>query len=221
MDITFLGYSCFKIRGKNTIIVIDPYSPEVSGLKLGKVSADIVLVTHNHPGHNNISAVSENPFVVTGPGEYEIKGTRVFGLPTFHDKENGSLKGKNTMYQITIDGINILHCGDLGHTLPENILGQLEDIQVLMVPIGGNSTITSKEALVVVIQVEPQIIIPMHYAKIGKSDKTEKLERSDIAEVDQFLKELGQDVKPVEKLTVTKDKLPEETQLVVLEAKND
>lgn len=213
MEIIYLGYSCFKIRGRNTSIIIDPYSSDASNFKLGKVTADIVLVTHNHEGHNNVAGVSENPFVVRGPGEYEIKGVRIFGLPTFHDKEEGKTKGKNTIYQVTIDGINILHCGDLGHILPEKIVEELDDINIIMVPIGGNSTITSKEALETVSDLEPSVVIPMHYATIGNGDKKS-------AEVDDFIKELGEEIKPVEKLVVSKDKLPENTQLVILEAKN-
>ena len=118
VDIYYLGHSCFRIKGKKTTVVIDPFNPTAIGLKLPKdLMADIVLSTHNHDGHNNVSAVSGDPIVITGPGEYEVKGVTIFGMGTFHDEEKGKSRGRNTIYKFTVDGITFLHLGDLGEKI--------------------------------------------------------------------------------------------------------
>ncbi len=117
MEIKYLGHSSFLIETKTAKIVIDPFDEKSVGLPFPKVSADIVLVTHQHPDHNNVAAVSGTPFVISGPGEYEVKNVKVDGLSCFHDADGGKERGKNTVYQIRSEGLSILHCGDLGHQL--------------------------------------------------------------------------------------------------------
>ncbi|QQG43222.1 MAG: MBL fold metallo-hydrolase [Candidatus Daviesbacteria bacterium] len=210
MDIYWGGQALFKIKGKTATIVIDPFDPEI-GLKLPKdLSADAVLVTHSHHDHNNSAAVLGNPLVFDGPGEYEVKGAIITGISSFHDNENGAQRGLNTIYQLIIDDVNIVHLGDLGQSiLSEAQVAQIETADILLIPVGGVYTISGKIASNIVSQLEPKIIIPMHY-------KVEGL-KFELEGVENFLKEMGaENVIPQPKLTITKDKLPDEPQVVVL-----
>jgi L-ascorbate metabolism protein UlaG (beta-lactamase superfamily) len=166
MEIIWHGQSCFSIKTKEGTIVIDPFA-EI-GLPELKLKADIVLVTHDHPDHNNISAVkaisSEKPFIVSSPGEYEIGSIVINGLPSFHDNEQGAKRGQNTIYTFSAEDITLCHLGDLGQKfLSDQQLETLNGIDILMVPVGGNYTIDGNEAGDIVSQIEPKIVIPMHY----------------------------------------------------------
>lgn len=210
MDINWYGQSCFRIKGKNASIVIDPFDPETTGLKLPKdMEAQVLLLTNSHHNHNNISAVSGNPLIISGPGEYEISGVSVVGVGSYHDDSEGTERGKNTIYRILIDGINVVHLGDLGHVLSEEQLAQIDATDILLIPVGGKYTIDSEAAAKVVAQMESRIVIPMHYQIPGL--------KSELESADPFLKEMGaENVVSVLKLSITKDKLPEVTQVVVL-----
>ncbi len=210
MEISWFGQSCFKIKGKSAGVVVDPFDPEILGLKLPKdLTADLVLSTHTHTDHNNTGAVLGNPVVITGPGEYEVKGVSVHGVGSFHDNSQGSERGINTVFNILIDGINVVHAGDLGHLLSEEQVSEIGACDILLLPVGGNYTIDGEGAAKVVAQLEPRIIIPMHYKSEGS--------KADISGAEGFLKAMGaENVTPVPKLVVTRDKLPEETQVIVL-----
>lgn len=211
MDINWFGQACFRIKGKNATVVIDPYDPDMLGLKLPKdLTADAVLQSHEHKDHSHLEAVTGDPIQITGPGEYEVKGISIVGVPTFHDKVQGAERGMNTVYNIAIDGINIVHLGDLGHTLSEEQSQLIDVADILLIPVGGVYTIDAKEAAQVVSQLEPKVIVPMHYALPGL--------KVELAPVEDFLKELGKEVgEPVVKYSITKDKLPEEPQVVVFQ----
>jgi L-ascorbate metabolism protein UlaG (beta-lactamase superfamily) len=210
MDIYWYGQACFKIKGKQSTVLIDPYDPTMLGLKLPKdLSSDMVLQTHDHHDHANIAATDPESIKITGPGEYEVKGVAVTGVSTFHDNQKGAERGKNTIFNIEVDGVNIVHLGDLGHTLEESQLEEIGSVDILLIPVGGVYTIDAKDAARVVAQLDPKIVIPMHY----KLDEL-KVELEPLA---NFLKEMSIE-NPVAqpKLSVTKDKLPEEMQIVVL-----
>jgi L-ascorbate metabolism protein UlaG (beta-lactamase superfamily) len=208
MDIFWLGHSCFRIKGSQATLITDPYSPDL-GYTMGKQSARIVTVSHDHPGHSYIKGINDEPKALTGPGEYEISGVLIVGMKTYHDAENGEKRGKNTIYLIQIDEISICHLGDLGHTLSTEQIEELEDIDVLLLPVGGVSTIDATKAAEVVRQLEPKAVIPMHY-------KTEALKRQ-LAPVDTFLKEMGvKDIEPQTKLTFNRTTLPQNTQVFLL-----
>lgn len=211
MDIYWLGQSCFKIKGKSATLVIDPFDPEFTGLKLPKdLDAQVVLSTHSHKDHNNIGAVSGSPMVIAGPGEYEVAGVSVEGVSTFHDSVAGVEKGINTIYHMLIDGINIVHLGDLGHKLTENQLGKIDNTDILMIPVGGKFSLDSELAVEVVAQLEPKIVIPMHY-------QIPELKIEGLETVDLFLKEMGsENAETQPKLSITRDKLPDTTTVVVL-----
>lgn len=210
MDIYFYGQACFRLKGKTASVLVDPYKEDFTGLKLPKdLSANVALSTHNHDDHNNLDAVTGANLKITGPGEYEIDGVSVMGVSTFHDKEEGSQRGRNTVYNITIDGLNIVHLGDLGHTLSESAIEEIGATDILLVPVGGVYTIESKTAADVVAQLEPKIVIPMHYKLPNLKFELDPLEN--------FLKEMGfEKAEAQPKLSITKDKLPDELQVVVL-----
>lgn len=214
MEIRYLGHASFRIKGKKAILVTDPYDSYI-GFKMPKVSADIITVSHDHQDHNNVAAVGKTvrrePFVISGPGEYEILGVSVFGIASFHDDSGGKERGKNTIYVINIDGMRLVHLGDLGHKLDDQQLEEVNGADILFIPVGSVYTIGSKMAVEVIGQIQPKIIIPMHYKVPGLT--------LDLVPVDEFLKEMGVEVKPVPRLVISKDKLPEEREVVVLKRK--
>lgn len=217
MDITPLGHAAFKLSGKNAVVVTDPYAAGI-GLKFPKhVVADIVTVSHAHPDHNFVEAVEPGKngrVIFAGPGEYERGGVEITGIETFHDSMNGTQRGRNTLYKIDIDGISIVHCGDLGHKLTEEQVEMIDSVDVLLVPVGGFYTIDAPTAAAVVTQLEPSIVIPMHYNRDGLDSKM----FASLTPVSVFLKEMGKEgIVAQPKLKVTKDSLPPEMQVVVLE----
>lgn len=215
MDITSLGHSSFKIKTKNATIVTDPFDSTSVGIKFPKnITADIITISHDHEDHNAKTNIDGTPFFVQGPGEYEIKGVSIAGLATFHDNEKGAKRGRNTVYRITADGISMVHLGDVGHLLASDDIEFLDGVDVLFIPVGGVYTIDAQAAAHLAGDLEPKIIIPMHYHKDLLNQKT----FGSLTPVDAFLKEMGKEgVAPISKLTITRDKLPEEMQIVVLE----
>jgi len=209
MEITWLGHSCFKIRDKQSILITDPYSPDL-GYSLAKQGSDIVTLSHQHPGHSFVQGINGNPKVVCGPGEYEISNMLIIGISTFHDNEKGATRGKNTVYIVEVNELSICHLGDLGHVLSDEQVEELGNVDVLLLPVGGVSTINAPVAAEVVRQLDPKIIIPMHY-------KTPAIKRN-LEPVNPFLKEIGiHDISPQAKLSVTKSNLPPAMQVILLE----
>lgn len=208
MEISWLGHSCFRIKGSQTTVITDPYSPGL-GYSLGKPSARIVTVSHQHPGHAYVQGVAGEPRLIMGPGEYEISGVLVIGLATFHDGNRGSERGKNTVYLIEVDEVSVCHLGDLGHMLTNEQVEELGSVDILMVPVGGVSTINAPVAAEVMRRLEPKVVIPMHY-------KTEALSW-ELEPVARFLKEVGvEQVTPQPKLPFTKSSLPLNSQVFLL-----
>lgn len=212
MDITFLGHAAFRVKGKNATLVIDPFDSASVGLKFPRsVEANVVTISHDHKDHNASSAVGGSPYIISGPGEYEVKGISVIGIGTHHDSVEGKDHGKNVIYRYVIDGVHIAHLGDLGHQLNTEQLDMLAGTDILMVSVSGKY-LTNKETIELISTIEPKIVIPMHYKQAGHSDKF-----SSLGEVSAFLSEFGKEPQRVAKLSVTKDKLPSELQVVVFE----
>lgn len=212
MVITWYGQACFKIQSSDLTIAIDPYSKEI-GLVPPRFQAAITLVTHNHFDHNNAASLAGDPFVVTDPGEYEVRGVYIQGIPTYHDAVQGRERGMNTVYTIDVEGIRLAHLGDVGEPeLRSETLEKLGTVNILMIPVGGTYTIDAKEAAHIVKQVEPRLVIPMHYKIPGVT--------AHVAPVDQFLKEMGSSkIQPQDKLTVKKKDFEggeEKTEVIVL-----
>jgi len=208
MEITWLGHSCFLIRGKEKTIITDPCHPDL-GYRLGEPQADIVTLSHFHAGHNYIEGVANNPKQIKSPGEYEIGGIFITGIPTFHDDKKGELRGKNTIYVIEMDGITLCHLGDLGHPLGPQLVEEIGDIDILFLPAGEVSTIPIDTAVEIVRQLEPPIVIPMHY-------KTEAF-TGNLSLVDKFLDKMRiRELEAKPKLSITSSSLPTPTQTIVL-----
>jgi L-ascorbate metabolism protein UlaG (beta-lactamase superfamily) len=214
MEIIWHGQSCFTIKGKDATIVIDPYG-EI-GLKLPKLTADILAITHDHESHNNVAAVDGDPHVFDWPGEYEKRGILMTVVSAFHypqSDEEGATRGRNNLFHFEIDGFRVCHLGDLGHKLTDEMIEMLGDVDILMVPVGGGTTIDHKKAHEVVEQIDPRVVIPMHY-------KINGLKRDDMAGIAEFLKEVGSHEESLENYKIkSRSDLPEETTaFVTLEA---
>ncbi|HTW96389.1 MAG TPA: MBL fold metallo-hydrolase [Candidatus Methylomirabilis sp.] len=212
MTITYLGQSCFKLQDKvgpeGVTLVTDPFGKDL-GLKVPNFEADIVTISHQHHDHNNSAALRGTPFIIDSPGEYDVKGVMVQGIETFHDNKGGAERGKNIVYRLEMDDLTIVHLGDLGHILTDEQLEQLDGVDILFIPVGGKYTIDAKTAVEVIGQLEPRIVVPMHYKLPGT-----KLEFDG---VEKFVKELGVQPRREEKLKINKKDLPQEgMDLVIL-----
>jgi L-ascorbate metabolism protein UlaG (beta-lactamase superfamily) len=223
MQIVWKGQACFNITaqpgksaragGQEQVrILIDPYEDSL-GLKLSPQEADILLVTHDHYDHNNVKAAKGSPFLINSPGEYEVRGVFVQGIETFHDDVQGKERGLNTVYTITAEGITVCHMGDFGQKeLTPQQVEKIGQVNVLMIPVGGTYTIDGKEAFKIISQIEPGIVIPMHYALPKVKVK--------LALVDEFLQAMGKKgLEEQQKLTLKEKDVAgekDEAQIVVL-----
>ena len=212
MIITWIGHSCFKIQDKvgpdGVTVVTDPFDKSI-GLKPPSFEADIVTVSHDHYDHNNVKALRGQPYVIDTAGEYDVKGVVVYGIQSYHDEKQGQERGNNIIYRIEMDGIAVSHLGDLGHVLDNKQLEALAGTDILLIPVGGKYTLDAKKAVEVVSQIEPRIVIPMHYKIPGL--------KLDIAGADEFIKELGLKPEELDKLKISKRDLPaEEMEVIVL-----
>ncbi|MDO8531160.1 MAG: MBL fold metallo-hydrolase [Dehalococcoidia bacterium] len=209
MEITWLGHSCFRLKGKEASVITDPYA-DTLGRSLGKIEATLVTVSNDHPHHNNVAAVAGAVRTIRGPGEYEVAHVLVMGIPTYHDAVKGKDLGKNIVYLIEMDDVRVCHLGDLGHTLSSKEIADLGAIDVLLVPVGGVCTINASTAAEVIGALEPKLVVPMHYPTTDTKVNLEPLER--------FLKAMGlANVQPLARLSVTASNVPQQTQVVVLE----
>jgi len=212
LDVTWLGHGCFRLRGRGAAVVTDPYPPAI-GLKLSRMDAEVVTVSHEHDNHNYTQVVRDGAYEIHGPGEYEVAGVSVIGVPTYHDEQKGAKHGRNTVYLIEIDDVRVCHLGDLGHKLDDSEAEAVASPDVLLVPVGGRSAINGAQAAEVVRQLEPRYVVPMHYAIPGLKIELDTLDR--------FLKEMGVATSEAQpKLSVQKSSVSEyETKVVVLEPK--
>ncbi len=208
MVISYMGGECFKITQGNLTLSFNPPSRD-SKLKASKFGSDIVLISNDNEDFNGVENASfgdREPFVIQGPGEYEVKevAVRGFGSETGY----GGEKGINTIYGVSLDGMNLVFLGALNSgDIPPAAKQELDDIDILFLPIGGEGVLDHAAAYKLAVSLGPKAIIPMHYGQIGNKDAL-KL----------FLKEAGDDTKPVEKLTVKKKDLDgKEGEIIVLE----
>lgn len=215
MEITWYGQSCFRLRSKGLAVVTDPYNPEI-GLKLPRLAATIITVSHDHHDHNHVAAVKSGAFVISGPGEYEIQGIFVLGIATFHDAAEGKERGRNTAYRIEFEDLSICHLGDLGHLPNQEQVELLTGADILLAPVGGHSTLSAAQAAEVVNLLEPSIVIPMHYQAPGLLAVLDSPKR--------FLNELSvEQPERLETLTITRAELSASAQdtmrVILLEPK--
>lgn len=216
MEITYLGHSAFKLKGKSATLVTDPFDPQMVGLPFPRISADIVTISHAHKDHSFLERVTDVKKVVDAPGEYEIAQVSIIGLGVFHDDKKGSVMGKNTIFVVEMEGLRIAHLGDLGHALSEEMIEELGSIDILMVPCGAEFTIGPETASEIVRQIEPSMTIPMHFL----ASSLNKEVFGSLKPVDLFLKEAGLDVERVDRLVVKKETLGEERKIVMFDTKS-
>ncbi|HYY88195.1 MAG TPA: MBL fold metallo-hydrolase [Chloroflexota bacterium] len=216
MDITWLGHACFRLRGRDVTILTDPYEGDDWGYPPLAATADVVTISNEHPHHAGLSGVSGTPRVLRGPGEYEIGGALIWGVRTpRRTSQDGLTATRNTAYVIQLEELTICHLGDLAEgSLSAEQLTRLKDSAVLLVPIGGHCTINAAQAAQVIAQIEPKLIVPMHYA----TDETRG--RVELDDISRFCREMGaSDAAPRPRLSVTATSLPNEPTVVLLESR--
>lgn len=213
MEITWYGHSCFRFTERNyATVVTDPFDHKVAGYDALKLKADIVTVSHDAPGHNNTDAVKGAAHVIEGAGEFEIGGVFITAVQT-DGAGSGKKKekaAKNTLYVFDYDGITVAHLGDLKQVPTQTEIEALGTVNVALVPVGGGSSLNAAKAAEVISLLEPNLVVPMHYATPDAKLSLESLNK--------FLKEMGlskQDAQP--SLKVSRSGLPDETHVVVLE----
>jgi L-ascorbate metabolism protein UlaG (beta-lactamase superfamily) len=214
MEISFVGHACFRLRGRDASVVIDPYGKTIGLQTLvpSRFSADVLTITHDHPGHNNRAMVGGDPKVIDSPGEYEVKGVSIQGVSAFHDDEGGARLGRVTMYSITIDEVVVAHLGDLGHGLSEAQQDQLGSIDGLLLPVGGGNSLAATAAAGVANQLEAKVVIPMHYRLPGL--------KVELDEPRHFAAEMGiESVEFQPKLSINSKLSGDDMKVVFLEAR--
>jgi len=213
MNIVYHGYSCFEIKGKNVTVITDPYSPEL-GIILPELSADIVTVSHQHKNHCHTKIISGNPKIFDWPGEYEKSEVGLVAIESFHNTKEEPDLGENLIFIYIIENVRICHLGSQGCKLTAEQLEKIGDVDILLLPIGGKTTLTPQKALEVLEQIEPRVVIPMHYAlpNINK----------ELASVEQFAEIMGKpQIETKIKFDIHKSGLPDDqTELVILESMN-
>jgi L-ascorbate metabolism protein UlaG (beta-lactamase superfamily) len=211
MEITWYGHSCFRLteRGMATVVT-DPFDSEVVGYEPLKLRADICTVSHAAPGHNFLSAVKGVSHPITGPGEFEIGGVFITGVQTDSNPKKTAEMPRNTLYVFDYDGLNVAHLGDLRQVPTQAEVEALGTVHVALVPVGGGGGLNAAKAAEVISLLEPNIVIPMHYAH-----QAGKIELDPLA---KFLKEMGLTAhETLPSIKITQSSLPEETKVVVLD----
>jgi len=208
INITFYGHALFVITtGEGKKIGTDPYNEQIRD-PLPGISADIVTSSHDHYDHANIGLFKGDPAVINTPGETVVENIRFFGIPSFHDEAEGSLRGKNIIYTIKTDGLKIAHLGDLGHFPDDKQLKDLQGVDVLMIPTGGVYTINGTQALEIINDLKPKVAIPMHYKSIDT--------RLNVDEVSSFTRRLDSFKEIGHTINITEKNLPKDTEIWVM-----
>ena len=220
MEVTWYGRTCIRLRGKDAVLVADPYQAVVGPTGRG-ITGDIVTFSHtddsplpkakgktSRDGTTRLPSSLDDAFVLDGPGEYEVKDVLMTGVRTYRDDTRGNTKGKGVAFAVEIDGVHTIHLGDIGHLLSEEKLADIGTVDIVCVPLGG--TLTPSQAAAVVAQLDPRIVVPMPVCE-NDADCAEALKR--------FFHEMGAEPATQPKLAVTASSLPSETTTVLLEAR--
>jgi L-ascorbate metabolism protein UlaG (beta-lactamase superfamily) len=206
MIIRWMGHSCFYCQGSGVSLLTDPFNHEV-GYRIPDLEVDLVTVSHDHYDHNAVDLLPGQPEVVKGAGLHQVKGLKIKGIPSFHDEVKGAKRGENVIYKWEMDGVRLCHLGDLGHLLEPAAVEQIGQVDILMVPVGGVYTIDAAAACKVVEQLNPRLIIPMHYSTPALS--------FELGALSDFTKNFAR----VQKIKVwegTEENLPVEQEIAVL-----
>lgn len=215
MEIKYIAHSSFVIKTKTATILTDPF--QGIGVKFPKTTADIVTISHHHADHDYTQGVEGTPLLFDWSGEFEAKGVSIKGFATYHDNEQGAKRGPNVMYKFTAESISVLHCGDLGHDLTDEVVDSLGAVDILCIPVGGTYTIDPHVATQVIKKIEPAIVIPMHFANPKLDQKMFGMLKTSA----DFLQEMGQSGQtPIAKFVVKHEEIASEsnTKVVLLES---
>lgn len=217
MEITWYGHSCFRITDRGqAAVVCDPYDSEHVGYQPLKLKADIVTVSHESPSHSYLKGVKSDPYVITGPGEYEIGGVFITGVQTNGYTKQTSEEPRNTLYVFDYNGLAVAHLGDLNHVPSQTEIEALGNVHIALVPVGGGGGLSATKAIEVISMLEPGIVIPMHYSIPGINSSLK------LNSVSKFLKEMGNaNVDPQPSLRITPGSMPQETHVVVLNCERE
>ncbi len=211
MEITWYGHSCFRLTERAmATVVTDPFDTETVGYEPLKLKTDIVTVSHDAPGHNNLNAVKGYAHAITGPGEFEIGGVFITGVQTDMSGKKSADKPRNTLYVFDYMGITVAHLGDLRNVPTQTEIEALGTVHIVLVPVGGGNGMNASKAAEVVSLLEPNVGVPMHYQTPAVKVPLDKL--------DKFMKEMGlHEAETMPTLKVTRSTLPDETKVVVLD----
>ena len=208
MEITWLGHACFRLRSDDLVVVTDPF-PASLGLRPENRQAAVVTISNTHPNHSNRLEVGGSPKVFDAPGEYEYSGVAARGVMTSL-KEGQPQKERNVAYSIVMDNVNVCHLGDIATPLTTRQVEELQPVDVLLAPAGGGCTLELERILQLMQDLDPKIVIPMHYQIPGATEP--------LGNLDTFLQLMGvSEVQPRRSLTVTTGNLPPNMQVTVLE----
>lgn len=220
MELTWYGRTCIRIRGRDAVVVADPYQSVVGPTGRG-ISGDVVTFSHpddnllprakgkrSRDGRTLLPSSLENAFVLDGPGEYEVKEVLVTGVRTYRDDARGAESGKQVSFVIEVDGLHTVHLGVIGHLLSEEKLADIGSVDIVCVPLGGS--LSPSQAAEVVAQLDPRIVVPMPVCD-DEATCAEALKR--------FFHEMGAEPVTQPKLSVTATSLPVETTTVLLESR--
>ncbi len=205
MEISWYGMSCFRLKERSmATVVTDPYNGNI-GLPPLNLDADVVTISHDAEGHNHTAAVSGYDFALTGPGEYEIGGVFITGISTAQEPQSKP----NVLYMFDYEGVTIAHLGDMAKVPNQTQIEALEQVNVLLVPVGGGNSLNAAQAAELVSMLEPNVVVPMHYQIPALKVELDGVER--------FLNEMGV-TEPTEdtSLRVSSTSASEETEVVLL-----
>ena len=207
MEISWLGHSCFRLRSNEIVVVTDPF-PESLGLQPDTRPATVVTVSNTHPNHSHWAGVSGDPRVFKAPGEYEYSGISVRGVMT-PLPEGTKQEQRNVAYSMEIEGVNICHLGDILEPLTTRNIEELSPVDVLLIPTGGGCTLAVDRLLQTMRDLDPKIVIPMHYKIPNVS--------LELDSVDVFLRLMGSgETQPQPRLSVTISNLPQDLRVLVM-----
>ncbi|PIZ24391.1 MBL fold metallo-hydrolase [Candidatus Collierbacteria bacterium CG_4_10_14_0_8_um_filter_43_86] len=217
MEITYFGHSCFKLKSKGGLVIyLDPFKSEMVGIPLLKDVADVVTVSHPHEDHSSLDVITgpisrPSTFVIDREGEYEIAGVQISAMKTFHDKNNGADRGKNLIMFIVMDGMHILHLGDICHKLSESQIEKVGSVDALMIPVGGTFTLDANEAMEMIKEIQPSYAIPMHF-------KTATSKILELTTLENFLEKNKFPVsgESLHKIKLDEGSLPDDTQILLM-----
>jgi len=210
VEIKWYGHGCFRLKERTTVAFTDPYPLNTPNTNRPRTKTDVVTVDMGYALENPVDGFTNTPYLIQRPGEYEVSGLFVTTLLTAPDaKKNGHTATRHTIMVFQFEDISVCHLGRLGHVLGQDEVEKLSEVDILLVPVGGNGVLTASQAVEVISLIEPLIVVPMYYNVEGNGEEFEGVEK--------FLKEMGATaVTPIDELKLSKSSLPDETQIVLL-----